>query len=289
MAGLQEAGRLGIKPFENAEPVELRFKASQDEIQVVMRAAYRQVLGNEYLMKSERLVGAESLLTQGQSSVREFVRAIATSELYRNKFLHPNFHMRFIELNFKHLLGRAPYEQSEVSYHLDLFLSQGYEAEISSYLDSEEYLNSFGESTVPYNRDFKTDHAGQRTIGFSRLLNLHRGYANSDQAQLSGNTPRLVKDLARNTASVVVAPSGSAGGFAFQAAAKGDASVSAFGGSKAFGSGRLFRVEVAAISGPGYPKVRRVNKAVILPYEELTAHMQRVQRQGGKIASVTPL
>jgi phycocyanin-associated rod linker protein len=289
MAGLQEAGRLGIKPFENAEPVELRFKSSQDEIQVVIRAAYRQVLGNEYLMKSERLVGAESLLTQGQSSVREFVRAIATSELYRNKFLHPNFHMRFIELNFKHLLGRAPYEQSEVSYHLDLFLSQGYEAEISSYLDSEEYLNSFGENTVPYHRDFKTDHAGQRTIGFSRLLNLHRGYANSDQAQLSGNTPRLVKDLARNTASTVVPPSGAAGGFAFQAAAKGDASVSAFGGSKAFGSGRLFRVEVAAISGPGYPKVRRVNKAVILPYEELTAHMQRVQRQGGKIASVTPL
>jgi len=26
-----------------------------------------------------------------------------------------------------------------------------------------------------------------------------------------------------------------------------------------------------------------------VPYEELTPHMQRVQRQGGKIASITPL
>jgi phycocyanin-associated rod linker protein len=35
--------------------------------------------------------------------------------------------------------------------------------------------------------------------------------------------------------------------------------------------------------------VRRANKAVIISYEELTPHMQRVQRQGGKIASITEL
>ena len=88
---------------------------------------------------------------------------------------------------------------------------------------------------------------------------------------------------------MVKPPLGSTGGPAFIPAAKGDASVSAFGGSKAFGAGRLFRVEVASISGPGYPKVRRVNKAVIIPYEDLTPHMQRVQRQGGKIASIIEL
>ena len=30
-----------------------------------------------------------------------------------------------------------------------------------------------------------------------------------------------------------------------------------------------------------------MNKAVVIPYEELSSHMQRVQRQGGKIASKT--
>ncbi len=289
MAGLQEAGRLGLKPFEEAEPAELRPHWTQDEVQSVISAAYRQILGNEYLMKSERLLGAESLFVQGVISVRDFIRTIAQSELYRQKFLYPNFHVRFIELNYKHLLGRAPYEQSEIAYHLDLFISKGYEAEIDSYLSSVEYLNSFGENTVPFYRDLVTTGVDQRSIGFPRLLQLYRGYANSDRAQLIGSTPRLVKDLARNTASVVVPPSAGAGGFAFMPAQKGDASSSAFGGSKAFGSGRLFRVEVAGINKPGYPKVRRVNKAVVIPYEELTAHMQRVQRQGGRIASVTPL
>ena len=76
MAGLQEAGKLGIKPFEETEPVELRPNWTQDDLQVVIRSAYRQVLGNEHLMQSERLVGAESLLQRGSITVREFVRAI---------------------------------------------------------------------------------------------------------------------------------------------------------------------------------------------------------------------
>jgi phycocyanin-associated rod linker protein len=172
---------------------------------------------------------------------------------------------------------------------MDRYQSQGFDADIDSYIDSPEYQTTFGENIVPYYRDLVTTGIGQRSVGFPRLLQLYRGYANSDRAQLIGNAPRLVKDLARNTASVVVPPSGGAGGFAFLPAQKGDAAFSAFGGSKAYGSGRLFRVEVAGISSPGYPKVRRSNKSVVIPYEELTPHMQRVLRQGGKIASITPL
>ena len=115
------------------------------------------------------------------------------------------------------------------------------------------------------------------------------GYASSDRAQFTGNAPKLVKDLARNTAATIIPPLEGATAAAFIPASKGDASKSAFGGSKAFGSGRFFRVEVAGISGPRYPRVRRVNKAVVIPFEELTPHMQRVQRQGGKIASIIEL
>jgi phycocyanin-associated rod linker protein len=283
------ASRLGTSAFGDGAPVELRPNATQGEIEAVILAVYQQVLGNPHLLTSERLVIAESLLRDRKITVQEFVRQVAKSDLYKQKFFHGSFHSRTIELNFKHLLGRAPYAQSEITDHMNLYQSKGFEADIDSYIDSPEYQASFGENIVPYYRDLVTTGAGQRAVGFPRLLQLYRGYANSDRAQLVGNAPRLVKDLARNTASAVVTPSGSSGGFAYLAAAKGDASFSAFGGSKAFGSGRLFRVEVAAISGPGYPNVRRVNKAVIIPYEELTPHMQRVQRQGGKIASITPL
>jgi phycocyanin-associated rod linker protein len=285
------ASRLGTSAFSDAAPIELRPNATVREIETVILAVYQQVLGNPHLLTSERLVIAESLLRDRKITVQEFVRQVAKSELYKNKFFHNCFQSRTIELNFKHLLGRAPYAQAEITAHMDCYQTQGFEADIDSYIDSTEYQTAFGENFVPYYRDLVTTGVGQRSVGFPRLLQLYRGAANSDTAQLIGNAPRLVKDIARNTASTVVAPSSAdgGGGFAFQAAAKGDASYSAFGGSKAFGSGRLFRVEVAGISGPGYPKVRRVNKAVIMTYEELTPHMQRVQRQGGKIASITEL
>ncbi len=287
MAITTAASRLGTSAFSNAAPLELRPKASQGEIEAVILAVYKQVLGNPHLLTSERLVIAESLLRDRKITVQAFVRQVAKSELYKGKFFHNSFQSRTIELNYKHLLGRAPYDQSEITEHMNRYDTEGFEADIDSYIDSAEYQTNFGENIVPYYLDLVTTGMGQRSVGFPRLLQLYRGYASSDRAQLTGQAPRLVNDLARNTASTVVPPSND--GFAYQGAAKGDPLSSTFGGSKAFGSGRLFRVEVAAISKPGYPKVRRVNKAVIIPFEELTPHMQRVQRQGGKIASITPL
>ncbi len=287
MAITTAASSLGTSAFSDFNPIELLPKATLGDIETVILAVYQQVLGNPHLLKSERLVIAESLLRDRKITVQEFVRQVAKSDLYKQQFFHNCFQSRTIELNYKHLLGRAPYDQSEITAHLNLYQAKGFDADIDDYIDSDEYQASFGENIVPYYRDLVTTGIGQRSVGFPRLLQLYRGYANSDRAQLTGNAPRLVKDLARNTASAVISSSGS--GFAFQPAAKGDAAFSAFGGSKAFGSGRLFRVEVAGINRPGYPKVRRVNKAVVIPYEDLTPHMQRVQRQGGKIASITPL
>ncbi|MEM9907190.1 MAG: phycobilisome linker polypeptide [Cyanobacteria bacterium P01_D01_bin.44] len=289
MAITTAASRLGTSAFSDAPPLELRPRATQEDIEVIILAVYQQVLGNPHLLEAERLTIAESLLRDRKITVQEFVRQVAKSDLYKEKFFYNCFQSRTIELNFKHLLGRAPYDQTEITEHLNLYESSGFEADIDSYIDSPEYQTNFGENIVPAYRDFVTTGVGQRSVGFPRLFQLYRGYANSDRAQLIGNAPRLVKDLARKTAAGIVPPSGGAGGFAFLPAKQGDASFSAFGGSKAYGSGRLFRVEVAAISGPGYPKVRRANKAVIIPYEELSPHMQRVQRQGGKIASITPL
>mgnify|MGYP001793154613 FL=1 len=287
MAITTAASRLGTSAFSDAAPLELRPKASQGEIETVILAVYKQVLGNPHLLTSERLVIAESLLRDRKITVQEFVRQVAKSDLYKEKFFQNSFQSRTIELNYKHLLGRAPYDQSEITAHLNLYESDGFESDIDSYIDSLEYQTNFGENIVPYYLDLVTTGMGQRSVGFPRLLQLYRGYASSDRAQIVGNAPRLVNDLARNTASAVVSTSNA--GFAYKGAAKGEPLSSTFGGSKALGSGRLFRVEVAAISKPGFPKVRRVNKAVIIPYEELTPHMQRVQRQGGKIASITPL
>jgi phycocyanin-associated rod linker protein len=280
-----QASRLGTSAFGDAALVELRPNSTNEAVETVIRAVYRQLLGNDYILASERLVGSESLLRDGKITVKEFVRQVAKSELYKTKFFYSNYHSRVTELNYKHLLGRAPYDQTEISFHLNLYETKGYDADIDSYIDSPEYQTYFGENIVPYYRDLVTTGVGQRTVGFTRLFSLYRGYATSSRGQLQGNYPKLVTELARGTASTIVAP----GSAYTRPSLKGVPVNSAFGGSTAYGSGRLFRVEVAAISGPGYPKVRRVNKVVIIPYEELSNHLQRVQRQGGKVASVTPL
>ena len=268
MAGLQEAGRLGIKPFEEAEAVELKPNSTPEDVQAVIAAAYRQVLGNEHLMKSDRLVEPESLLTQGIISVRDFIRAIANSNLYRQKFLYPNFHVRFIELNYKHLLGRAPYDQTEIAYHLDLFLSKGYEAEIDSYLSSAEYESSFGDNIVPSYRDFQVDHPGQRTVGFSRLLQLCGGYASSDRAQKQ-KQPRLTMAVAKGLPAPIRASNG--------AALSGP-----LGGAR----GNVYKLRVVRAASSNSTVVRQSVTEVLVSYDQLTTILQQLNRAGNRVMSV---
>ena len=283
MAITAEASRLGTSAFSNISPVEMRSPADTKQ---VIAAVYRQLLGNDYLMASERLTSIESLLANGKITVQEFVRQVAKSELYKTKFLYNCFQTRTIELNYKHLLGRAPYDESEIIYHLDLYQNKGYDADIDSYIDSPEYQVNFGENIVPYYRGFNTQ-TGQKTVGFSRMFQLYRGYANSDRAQFGGNAPHLATELGRNGATPVVAPGSP--GFGYRPAGKGNTPNTAFGGSTIYGDRRLYRVEVTALLTPKYPRVRRSNKATIIPYDQLSDYMQRVQREGGKIASITPL
>ncbi len=293
MAITTAASRLGTSAFSDTSPVELRPDWAKEDAQGVIRAVYRQVLGNDYIMQSERLKSAESLLCNGSISVREFVRAVAKSDLYKNKFLYNNFQTRVIELNYKHLLGRAPYDESEVIYHLDLYQNEGFEADIDSYIDSVEYQENFGENIVPYYRGFATQ-TGQKTVGFTRMFRLYRGYANSDRSQLEGNSTRLATELGQNSPSAVIGPSGSNNGWAYRpskSSKSGATPSKALGGTVAFGGNdnrKAYRVEISAIRQPGYPSVRRSSKAIIVPYKELSATLQRIGRSGGKVASITP-
>ncbi len=286
MAITTAASRLGTAAFSESSPIELRANWTPEDGKAVVNAVYRQVLGNEHLMAAERLTSLESLLYNGQLSVREFVRAVAKSELYKNKFLYPHFQTRVIELNFKHLLGRAPYDESEVIEHLDRYQNHGFEADIDSYIDSAEYEASFGDYIVPYYRGFSTQ-SGQKTVGFTRMFRLYRGYASSDRSQLEGTSSRLAGELARNSASTVVGPSGGSEGFAYRPSKQGVTPNRTFGRSSVGSSSGLYRIEVSGISLPRYPWVRRSNKEFVVPYDQLSDTLQRINKLGGKVASVT--
>lgn len=285
---LAAAGPLGLTAFDASSRFELRPDWTESELQTVIKAVYRQVLGNDYIMKSERLTSAESLLRQGSLTIREFVRAVAKSDLYKNKFFYRNPNQRFCELNFKHLLGRPPYDEAELAYHTELCEDNGYDVEIDSYIDSVEYEQKFGNSVVPYYTGFQVG-TGSRTVGFSRMFRLYRGYASSDRGSVGGNSPRLMGEIGRNQASTIVKPSG--GGTTWRhgsAIPKDAASIKALGGGTPEDSGRMYRIEVTGILQPGYPKVRRSATAFLVPYERLSQKYQEIVKKGGRIVSVTP-
>lgn len=284
MAITAAASRLGTEPYSGSRRVELRPNASREDIERVIKAAYWQVLGNDYILKSDRLISEESLLYDKSITVREFVRRVAKSELYKSKFFYNSFQTRLIELNYKHLLGRAPYSESEVTYHVDLYINEGYEAEIDSYIDSVEYQDNFGDNVVPYYRGFDAQ-PGQTTSGFNRIFRLYRGYANSDTAQVEGTRSRLAEELASNKASSIVGPSGANDNWGFRPSA--DNAPKQNIGNAVGQSDRVYRVEVAGIRNPGYPSVRRSSTAFIVPYERLSDKIKQIHKQGGKIVSIT--
>ncbi|MEL7332142.1 MAG: phycobilisome linker polypeptide [Cyanobacteria bacterium J06560_2] len=290
MAITTGSARLGTRPFTDQSPLELRPNAAASDAQAVIVATYRQVLGNDYLMQSERLVALESLLVSGGLSVRDFVRAVAKSELYKTKFLYPHFQTRVIELNIKHLLGRAPYDEAEVIEHLDRYQNEGFSADIDSYIDSAEYETHFGDSIVPYCRGFSTQ-TGQKMAGFPRMFSLYRGYANSDRAQIAGSPSRLAKELAQAGVSAIVPPSGADNnGWAYQPAAKGNVTTRRVFGRPCSSSdrGSLYRIEITGRRLPGYPSIRRSNRVLVVPYENLSQTLQKINKSGGRVASLTP-
>jgi hypothetical protein len=147
--------------------VELRPNSTEETLQAVIRAVYKQVLGNQHVMESQRLTSGESLLRNGDISVAGLVRLVAKSDLYRSLFFDNSSPYRSIELNFKHLLGRAPISQVEIAEHVVTYNTRGYDADIDSYIDSSEYQQNFGENIVPYARGQRTE-AGMSNISFKK-------------------------------------------------------------------------------------------------------------------------
>jgi phycoerythrin-associated linker protein len=242
--------------------VELWQAGGLDEVQVAIRAVYRQVLGNPHMMESERLVTAESQLCDRTISVREFVRAVGRSELYRTRHFERCAPYRFVELNFMHFLGRPPQSQAEISEHIVRCIEKGYEAEIDSYIDSDEYQQAFGENIVPYNRGAITE-AGQRQVTYNRMFAIDRGPA---QVSSAVKASQLVYSVATNSSNKVAPASVNLGG-------SGDASK------------KQFKI---VVRGAKFDSPRRTSTTTYLVSgDHMSAQIQRINRTSGKIVSIT--
>ena len=246
----------------NDAAVELRPNATEEDLQVVIRAVYKQVLGNAHVLDSPRLTSAESMLRNGEITVRGFVRAVAISDFYKERFFNNSSSYRFIELNFKHLLGRAPQDQTEISAHVQTYNADGYDAEIDSYLGSDEYLAAFGENVVPYARGASTQ-TGVKNVAFNRLFALERGYAAND----TGTSAKLISDVGGNLGTKIKLPATGSGTYS--------------------NTGKRFRI-VATKANFG-ARVTKSNYSVEVGYSQLSQRIQNMHRSGAKIVSISEI
>ena len=191
----------------------------------------------------------------GDMNVQEFVFALAQSETYKRMFLEPNSQYRFVELNFKHLLGRPPRDQSELMEHVRLFAEEGYESEIASYIYNEEYLSVFGLDKVPYNRASESIKGGT-TIGYTRAAILDPGYAGFDGSTQKG---KLTNSLGTATSPSIVE-------------------------RKAIGTANSFTIVWTSRIQVG-PNRRAVQKSVVTQ-SSMSSTIRGIQSQGGSIQSI---
>lgn len=167
--GLQGfARRAGIAPSITLAP-----DPSRAELQAVIDAVYRQLL-NRSVLASERLVVAESQLSNGQLTVAEFVASVASSPLFQERLqrLAP---LRAASAACLALLGRAA-QPAEVSRFLRTRAQVGQAAAVEALLSSEDYAMAFSSDKVPAIRGLNTSN-GQPLSTVNRTASLYGGNA----------------------------------------------------------------------------------------------------------------
>jgi phycoerythrin-associated linker protein len=284
------ASRLGVERFDSESPYE-NFSGDPDASkEEVINAVYRQVMGNAYVMDSERQLVAESQFKLGEISVREFIRRIAKSELYQSRFFDACSRYRYIELAFRHLLGRAPASFQEMRVHAERLDSLGYGADIDSFLDSDEYQNTFGEYTVPHQRGWKTESCStMQEFGWS--FQLLRGNSSSSlKGDLAGISSRLGGAVYQNRPLAVIAPSSAeTQGWSFRPATNLQDAATRLG---AGATGKMYRVNVTGYRANNIRPISRYiksNRVYFVPFEKLSQEFKRIHKEGGVISSITPM
>ncbi len=126
-------------------------KFSESSTQKVIRACYLQVFGRD-LYEGQRMTVAEIKLENGDITIREFIRMLAKSQVYRKMYWTPLYVMKAVEYLHRRLLGRPTYGRQEANKYFDISSKKGFYALVDAIMDTEEYYQCFSEDTVPYER-----------------------------------------------------------------------------------------------------------------------------------------
>jgi phycobilisome rod-core linker protein len=123
---------------------------SPSQIGDLIGAAYRQIFFHAFAADREKFL--ESQLRSGQITVRDFIRGLCLSNTFTNSFYNLNNNYRFVEHCVQKILGRDVYSDAEKIAWSIVICTKGRAGFINDLLNSDEYLENFGDSIVPFHR-----------------------------------------------------------------------------------------------------------------------------------------
>lgn len=125
---------------------------SDTDINELIWAAYRQIFSEHLILETYRQPFLESQLRNRAITVRDFVRGLGKSEVYRELVGETNSNYRLVDITFKRFLGRATYGKDEQISWSIVIATRGLNGFIDAVVDGEEYRQNFGDDVVPYQR-----------------------------------------------------------------------------------------------------------------------------------------
>ncbi|MEM8804949.1 MAG: phycobilisome rod-core linker polypeptide [Cyanobacteria bacterium P01_G01_bin.38] len=123
---------------------------SSTDLGNLINAAYRQIFFHAF--RWDREIALESQLRNRQITVRDFIRGLLLSNTFIDSFYDKNSNFRFVEHCVEKVLGRRVYNQREKIAWSAVVMTKGVKGFVDALLNSDEYLQNFGENTVPYQR-----------------------------------------------------------------------------------------------------------------------------------------
>jgi phycobilisome rod-core linker protein len=190
---------------------------SPGEIDNTIEAAYRQIFFHAFASDREKFL--ESQLRNGQITVRDFIRGLCLSNTFTNSFYNLNSNYRFVTHCIQKVLGRDVYSEAEKIAWSIVIATKGRAGFINDLLNSDEYLENFGDNIVPFQRrrvlpsgasklpfniqSPRYDAYHRRKLGFPKASwqAAVRGYKPQDQQPKAGD-PALYASMAKSLGTI---------------------------------------------------------------------------------------
>ena len=161
-------GSLGPKVFKSNN---INGNAQKINKDAMLQAAYLAVFGRP-IYENERVAlrKIDKQFLDNNLSVKELIRCLATSNIFRSLYWTPLYVCKSIEWIHYRLLGRPTYGRQEINQYFDVAYKKGFISLIDSIIDSLEYKECFGDNIVPYERYLTANSIAQRQLRLGNII-----------------------------------------------------------------------------------------------------------------------